>query len=126
VLCLLFSLISTITARLWETVNYALLGALSPASFIAAAVNYPGTLSTAATGINDNGQVVGYYLGPSGKTNGFLYSGGTFTSIDYPGFPNTFLEGINNSGQIVGSAAPEPRALPVLAACLLGLFARGW
>src|SRR5262249_59605020 len=46
----------------------------------------------------------------AGVTHGFLYSGGSFTTIDYPDvscppgyFPcGTFATGINASGQIVG------------------------
>jgi probable HAF family extracellular repeat protein len=56
------------------------------------------------TGENDNGQIVGYYTDASGKNHGFLYDGGTFTTIDNPsGTGGTQLNGINNSGEIVGS-----------------------
>ena len=33
---------------------------------------------------------------------GFLYSGGNYTTLDVPGSTDTILRGINNSGQIVG------------------------
>jgi probable HAF family extracellular repeat protein len=57
------------------------------------------------TGINNAGQIVGYYFGPggSGLVSGFLYHGGTFTTIDDPlGIDGTEIYGINNAGQIVG------------------------
>ena len=63
---------------------------------------------TFAQGINDVGQVVGYYTGlfsvtgPPG-TFGFLYSGGNYTPLDVPaGTGHTFAYGINDAGQIVG------------------------
>src|SRR5205807_504414 len=61
---------------------------------------------TSAQDINDVGQVVGYYAGlynGVGGTYGFLYSGGTYTTLDVPaGTGHTFAYGINNAGQIVG------------------------
>src|SRR5262245_17627252 len=63
--------------------------------------------STDAYGINNAGQVVGYYFDSQGKNHGFLYSGGSYTTIDYqPVFPDpavddTYALGINDAGQIV-------------------------
>jgi hypothetical protein len=37
------------------------------------------------------------------EEHGFLYTGGSFTSIDVPGPVDTPAFGINNSGDIVGS-----------------------
>ena len=59
--------------------------------------------STVAQGINNAGQIVGYYVGSDGKTHGFLYSGGSYITIDDP--LNTDLSealDINSAGQIVG------------------------
>ena len=59
---------------------------------------------THAYGINDSGQVVGWYDAASDlSTNGFLYSGGTFTTLDDPAGNNTEIFGINNAGSIVGN-----------------------
>jgi probable HAF family extracellular repeat protein len=59
---------------------------------------------TFAYGINDNGEVVGYYYDSSGDAQGFLDIGGSYATLDYPpGTANqTFPEGINATGQIVG------------------------
>src|SRR5271165_7071038 len=63
---------------------------------------------TIAYGINDAGQVVGEYIDNALNTNGFLYSGGSYTTIDDPlaapigGDTITIAEGINDAGQIVG------------------------
>jgi hypothetical protein len=40
----------------------------------------------------------------AGNEHGFLYDGGTFTTLDNPsGIGRTELRGINNSGDVVGS-----------------------
>ncbi len=61
---------------------------------------------TWAAGANDAGQVVGYYQsGPDGTYTyfyGYLYEGGSYTTIRYPGSLYTWALGINDSGHIVG------------------------
>jgi probable HAF family extracellular repeat protein len=62
-----------------------------------------GAFGTVATGINDEGQIVGYYEDSNGHFHGFLYSRGVFTALDDPSATaGTFAEGINNIGQSVG------------------------
>jgi probable HAF family extracellular repeat protein len=63
---------------------------------------FAGNNGTAAKGVNDSGQVVGYYFDASNRAHGFLYSGGNYTTIDV-GARGTFLNGINDAGQIVGT-----------------------
>src|SRR5580700_10022033 len=74
----------------------------------------PGSTNSQAVGINDSGQIVGSYGNSSGNF-GFLYSGGTYTTISAPGAlqftPSTFFNGggtddaagINNAGEIAGA-----------------------
>jgi uncharacterized membrane protein len=62
----------------------------------------PGSTSTTAWGINDDGAVVGVYLDSAGKRHGFLLGGGTFTTINYPGALETAARAINSQGDIVG------------------------
>lgn len=66
---------------------------------------------TAASGINDAGQIVGSYIDGNFVPHGFLLSGGVYTTIDPPGtnenpmMPSangSGLFGINNAGQMVG------------------------
>jgi probable HAF family extracellular repeat protein len=58
---------------------------------------------TLAQGINNQGQIVGYYYDGNGLAHGFIYGGGAWTKLDDPSATNgTFAEGINNKGQIVG------------------------
>ena len=60
--------------------------------------------ATFAFGINDAGQIVGFYQDSLSHQHGFLYSGGTYTAIDDPlGTNGTVATGINNAGQIVGN-----------------------
>ncbi len=58
---------------------------------------------TLANGINDAGQIVGYYFDQTQHAHGFVDNDGTYTTLDDPlGAGGTFVEGINNAGQIVG------------------------
>ena len=102
-----------IPRKLWcvdLVVVLALAGALLlPATLSAQAgsytfvnIDYPGAYLTIPEAVNDNGAVVGYYLDTQyGNYHGFLYSGGTYTTIDDPA-GTTFAEGINNAGVITG------------------------
>ncbi len=68
-------------------------------------LNYPGSSQgTTALGTNDNGAVVGSFVGSSGQ-HGFLYHSGSWAQVDYPsGSPgNTQLVGISNANVMVGS-----------------------
>ena len=58
---------------------------------------------TAATGINDNGQVVGSFIGQDGNSHGFLSEGATFTTLDCAAGANTAAWGINAAGQVAGT-----------------------
>jgi len=67
----------------------------------------PGDSTSAATGINASGQVVGE-SGPSLGANpghAFLYSGGSMTDLGtLPGGTGATASGINDAGQVVGAA----------------------
>jgi len=65
-------------------------------------IDFPGAFSTYLTGINNSGDIVGYYTDANNTGSGFLYAGGAFTAIDFPGASETEAYGINNSGDIVG------------------------
>jgi hypothetical protein len=63
----------------------------------------PGSYPQYITGISDSGDIVGSYLSSStGCGTGFIYSGGTFSTVAYPGSRCTFPAGISHTGQIVG------------------------
>ncbi|WP_347990151.1 PEP-CTERM sorting domain-containing protein [Methylomonas sp. AM2-LC] len=63
---------------------------------------------TVATGINNLGEVVGYYYDATGITHGFLYNAGVYTTIDFTGLSinkSTTLSSINDLGQIAGNTS---------------------
>jgi hypothetical protein len=79
-----------------------------------ASIDFPGAVEaasacsggggTAATGINSEGTIVGYYCGADGIANhGFLLSKGNFSTIDVPGALVTFAGDISAKGEIVGA-----------------------
>ena len=53
-------------------------------------------------GTPDAGLITGQYTDSTGKTRGYLLSGGTFTPFDVPGSLATSAWDINPSGEIVG------------------------
>ena len=67
-------------------------------------LNVPSANNAAAVGIgiNDAGQIVGYYIDASKIEHGFLFNGSTYTTLDVPGAIGTVASGINDAGQIVG------------------------
>jgi probable HAF family extracellular repeat protein len=68
------------------------------------AIKVPGATSTVATGINNNGDVVGFFTAADGTTSGFLIRPGNhLTAYQFPGGSDTQALGINASNQIVGS-----------------------
>jgi len=62
----------------------------------------PGAVYTQANGINNAGQVAGFYYG-GGVEAGFVYFGGTYTTLSLGSTSSTVAFGINDSGQVVGS-----------------------
>ena len=79
-------------------------------------IDYPGSMSTAAYGINDKGVVVGGFCPtriecPIGlaltSDHGFIDDDGVFTRLDFPGAGETTAFGINNSGTVVGIYAND-------------------
>ena len=47
-------------------------------------IDFPGAESTSARGINNSGDIVGHYSYLSGLNQGFLYSGGSYSTISVP------------------------------------------
>jgi len=64
---------------------------------------YPGSLSTQALGLNEFGQVAGYYTDERGTEHGFFGAPGRLQSFDVPDATSRRAEAINDWGQIVGS-----------------------
>jgi uncharacterized membrane protein len=64
----------------------------------------PGSTAAEASGIDDNGDVVGngYGYPSSGQNSGFLYSGGNWSPLLPSGWEEAYATAINNSGEVVG------------------------
>jgi probable HAF family extracellular repeat protein len=96
-------LLSSLTRWLMAGVLAGLATVAAPAPFSFSTIDVPGASATWATGINDSGEIVGYFDDSKG-THGFVYVEGQFNKIDVPGVSgNTLAMRINNSGHIVGT-----------------------
>jgi probable HAF family extracellular repeat protein len=81
-----------------------------------ASVDYPGAAqslvfdsdgttavgSTTAFGISDTGEIAGYYTDAAGRTHGFIYAAGAFSTVDVAGARDTQLTRIKNGGPVTG------------------------
>ena len=67
-------------------------------------LNVPGAFGTAATGLDNAGDVVGTFTSlQSTAAQGFVYKAGVFTTIDLPGAVSTLPAAINDAGVIAGT-----------------------
>lgn len=66
-------------------------------------IDFTGASITGVSGINNRGQMVGFFLDAGSVKHGFLLDDGAFTPIDPPGATVTEANGINDRGQIVGA-----------------------
>jgi probable HAF family extracellular repeat protein len=62
----------------------------------------PGSTSAQATGINDPGDICGFFVDAKGVNHGFLLIPGHFEVLDFPASTGTQASGLNNEGQVVG------------------------
>jgi hypothetical protein len=62
----------------------------------------PANFNSQATGVNNSGEVVGFYQLASGNFSAFTDLGGSITSFQAPGAISTQALGVNDLGQIVG------------------------
>jgi hypothetical protein len=64
-------------------------------------IYYPGSLQTGAQGINDRGEIAGWWgLGTGAK--GFVLRDGEYTTVEVPGSTGTYIRGINANGVVTG------------------------
>jgi probable HAF family extracellular repeat protein len=63
-------------------------------------LDVPSATETIVSGINNRGQIVGYYTA-GGSQHGFLLSGGSYGTVDVPGATLTEIWDINDAGQLV-------------------------
>lgn len=77
-------------------------------------IDFPGAVATIARGIGPSGDIVGSYTAPAGSSaecqvitspacnHGFLYSGGTFSTLQFGNHPGAFAQRITPDGSIYG------------------------
>ena len=78
-----------LSAVLSLSVLLSTLVAAQDTSYTFTAMDVPGSISTATTGMNNRGQIVGRFRDAAGGTRGFLINGATLTIIDVPGIRET-------------------------------------
>jgi hypothetical protein len=66
-------------------------------------VDLPGAQSTFATGINNRGQITGFFQDSLGAIHGYVADGADFHIVDFPDASITFPGGLSNSGKIAGA-----------------------
>ena len=65
---------------------------------------------TVASGLNDQGTIVGYFMDAKNVHHGFFFNNrGIFIAFDVPGSGGTSPQSINNSGEITGTYNDPPR-----------------
>ena len=84
----------------------------SYAQFTFAPINVPGAVATEARGINNNGEIVGFYKTtactdydikvPACPVKGFKYVNSKFIKLMVPGSTSTAILGVNDWGDLVG------------------------
>jgi len=100
-----------------------------------------GSTFTQALGVNNLGEIVGFYVDGSGVQHGYIDNGGVFTSFDPPDSASTTINGLNDKGDIVGfytnpktdtvdgfvgTPVPEPSTWAMLLAGFAGLGFLGY
>jgi hypothetical protein len=66
-------------------------------------ITIPGAVGGAqATGINNSGEVCGFFVDSAQVNHGWLLNAGVFLQLDYPNSTFTQALGLNNHGQVVG------------------------
>jgi hypothetical protein len=74
----------------FTNINALLVAALGP------------NFNSQATGVNNSGEVVGFYQPTATTFNGFTDIGGTISALTFPGALDTEALGVNDLGEIVG------------------------
>ncbi|MDF5709172.1 MAG: hypothetical protein PUP90_16290 [Nostoc sp. S4] len=75
---------------------------LPAAKLVFTTFDVPNAIATDAQGINDQGDITGYFSDSAGY-HSFLKQGRSFNTFDYSNALLTYANGINNQGNIVGS-----------------------
>src|SRR5262249_36970531 len=74
-------------------------------------IDLPGARVTFANGINNLGQIVGFFRDSSGVAHGYLQDGDEVRIIDFPNAARTFPQTVNNAGTVAGEYRDAARHL---------------
>jgi len=98
--------------RLVVAIVLTLPSTLLAQTFTYAPINVPGATQTEARGVNNNGEIVGFYKTtacqdydvkvPSCPTHGFKYVNGSYIKLMVPNSVSTAILGVNDLGDLVG------------------------
>jgi hypothetical protein len=66
-------------------------------------IDVPGSTSTSVGGINNLGQMAGFFHDSSGGVHGYVQDGADIRVFDFPNAHKTFGEVINNAGMVAGA-----------------------
>jgi len=89
-------------AMLIIVVGIVCIASYGAAYFETIAIPVAGATGGQATGVNDRGDVVGWYYTGGATAHGYCIADGVFSTIDYGGAASTVVNGINNNGDFVG------------------------
>ena len=67
--------------------------------------DFPDSNNTYLYGLNNKGQVVGFYEGVDEVAHGLIVQDGAMTQFDFPGASETYIFGISEIGQLAGNIA---------------------
>jgi hypothetical protein len=65
-------------------------------------IDFPLAAHTIPMGINDAGEIAGYYFDATGYARGFIYANGAFSSVAVAGARATVLTSVTNGGLVAG------------------------
>jgi len=88
----------------YESSDQVLHGFIKTPDGTVTTLDAPNSVSTAASGINTAGTVVGYYQDSAFTFHGFIYQNGTLSDFGPPGSHTSAAYAINDAGQIVGTS----------------------
>jgi probable HAF family extracellular repeat protein len=100
---------TTLMNRVWlvtTAMAWPWAAALAGSPYTVTELGTLGGAESAAFGLNDSNQVVGWSLANNGETHAFIWTKGVMTDLGTLGGPASMAWAINNAGTIVGESLP--------------------
>jgi len=91
--------------QIWRSAHRGQPAPATPASsqYRLVTIDAPGAVETDAIGVNNTGQVTGFYVDAAGNPHGFLWQNGGLQTVDHPGAPLALLGHVTDWGLIIGN-----------------------